>query len=380
MQTTYPAIVLGTGGVGSAVLFHLAQRGVRALGIDRFTPGHDRGSSHGSTRIIRQAYFEHADYVPLALRAYELWADLEQRSGEPLLHQVGLLQVGPPQGVVIQGVLRSAQQHHLPLERLSAAEIVARWPGFAVPPDYVGLFEQRAGYLRVEACVRAHAQQAVSLGAQLLIGEAVLGWHAMGPRFVIQTDRQRLVCERLVITAGAWANDLLASLKLRLEVRRKAQLWYATRDDTYRAETGCPAYLFDTPQGTFYGFPQIDGRGVKVAQHSGGDVVADPLGVDRQLQAADRAPVEAFLARHLPRVSPLLADHSICMYTMSADEHFIVDLHPEHPRAALAAGLSGHGFKFSSVLGEALADLALDGKTRWPLQFLSCRRGSLSPR
>ncbi|MBI1902367.1 MAG: N-methyl-L-tryptophan oxidase [Planctomycetia bacterium] len=379
-MTHYQAIVLGTGAVGSAALLALARRGVRALGLDRFPPGHDRGSSHGTTRIIRQAYFEHPHYVPLVLRAYELWRELEQRRGETLLTQTGLLQVGPADGTVLAGVRRSAQEHQLPLEELSAAEVEKRWSGFRVPRGMSGVYEERAGYLRVEACVVAQAEEAVRLGAELCVGETILGWTrgdaatpGNGP-LVVRTNRKTYSAERLIVCAGAWAGELLGDLRISLEVRRKPQYWFATGSDEYRVERGFPAFLYELPSGVFYGFPQIDERGVKVARHSGGEVVRDPLNVDRDLDPADRKLVEEFCVSNLPRLTRTLAHHSMCMYTMTPDEHFVVDRHPRDPRVAFAAGLSGHGFKFAPVLGEALADLALHGRTNLPVGFLGMKR------
>jgi sarcosine oxidase len=369
----YDAIVIGAGGVGSAALFHLATRGAKVLGLDRFPPAHDRGSSHGRTRIIRQAYYEHPDYVPLVLRAYELWADLERRCGERLLVQTGLLQIGSGDGHVLGGVRESAHEHNLQIEELSAAQIHSRWPGFRVPDELTGVFEPKAGYLRVENCVAAHLAEATKAGAELKTDEPAVGWQASGSGATVRTQAATYAADRLIITAGPWAGQLLADLGVPLEVRRKPQYWFAVEDDAYVAAR-CPAYLFELPEGIFYGFPQIDEWGLKVARHSGGETVADPLHVNRDIDAADRAVVEAFLASHLPRVSRKLLHHSMCMYTMSPDENFLVDRHPQYPQVAFAAGLSGHGFKFTAVLGEVLAELALGGRTRWPIAFLSCRR------
>ena len=370
----YDCIVVGTGGVGSAALFHLARRGARALGLDRFPPGHDRGSSHGDTRIIRQAYFEHPDYVPLLFRAYELWRELEERSGKDLYREVGLLQVGPPGGTVVPGVLQSGRRHHLPLEKLSPHEVESRFPGFLVPGGMEGVFERRAGYLRVEECVRTHAEEALKLGAEIRTGESVQEWLPEGSGVSVRTDRATHRADRLILAAGSWAGNLLAGLGIRFEVRRKPLLWYRPASGSYRVESGCPCFLYETTAGLFYGFPQIDSFGLKVAEHTGGQSVPDPLAVDRSLRREDREPVEAFLKAHLPGVSRECLKHTVCLYTMSPDEHFVVDRHPHHPQVAFAAGLSGHGFKFTCVLGEALAQLALEGKTGLPIGFLSCRR------
>jgi sarcosine oxidase len=373
----YDAIVLGVGGVGSAALLHLARRGVRALGIERFAPGHDRGSSHGQTRLIRQAYFEHPDYVPLVLRAFDLWRELEAAAGLQLYRQAGLLEIGPPDGEVIRGVRASAAAHGLKIENLSAAEAERRFPGFRVPGDFSAVFEEQAGYLLVERCVVAHANEAVRRGAELRVGETIRSWRPEGTGVIVETDRGKYGAGRLIITAGAWAGQLVGRLGIPLVVLRKALYWFQARGDGYRVERGCPAYYYELARGSYYGIPQIDEAGVKVAEHTGGAVVADPLSVDRGLDPDDQRRVADFVAEFLSDATSECTRHTVCLYTMSPDAHFVVDRHPEHPQVAFAAGLSGHGFKFTPVLGEALCQLALDGKSNLPIGFLSTGRESL---
>lgn len=376
----FDAIVLGMGGVGSAALDHLARRGVRALGIDRFPPGHDRGSSHGATRIIRQAYFEHPDYVPLLRRTYELWEDLSQRCGQKLFHQTGLLQVGSPRGEVVPGVIACAKQHQLEIEELTGREITARWPGFRVAEGFHGVFEKRAGYLEVEACVLAHLHEARAAGAELLTECSAIEWRASGSGVIVVTERGEFSAGALIIAAGPWAGSLLNELDLQLVVRRKPVFWFEAMETAYSAARGSPCFLFELPGGIFYGMPQIDPSGVKAAEHTGGVAVSDPLSLNREIEPAERRRVEEFLAECLPQVSRRQTRHSVCMYTMSPDAQFIVDRHPQHANVAFAAGLSGHGFKFTPVLGEALADLALEGKTGLPIEFLALGRESLRRR
>jgi monomeric sarcosine oxidase len=376
VRPTYDVIVLGTGGVGSAALFHLAKRGAKVLGLDRFPPGHDRGSSHGRTRIIRQAYFEHPDYVPLLKRAYELWADLSDRCGKQLYHEIGLLQIGPPDGQVIQGVLRSAKLHNLSVQRLTAEETQHRFPGFRLSDGWQSVYEQHAGYLEVENSVLAHLSEARSLGAELRTGVEVRRWHTDGAGVVVETDFDQVRAAELVVAAGPWASSFLAELGVKLDVLRAPVFWYPIDDDSLRADRGCPAYLFDIPQCP-YGIPVVDGLGFKIAEHGNRQSkqpLADPLTVDRDLDVSDQNRVEEFLERHIPGVMRGQPIHSVCMYTMSPDENFIVDIHPKHPQVSFAAGLSGHGFKFTCVLGEILADLALNGRTDHPIGFLNCRR------
>jgi sarcosine oxidase len=378
-MAAYDAIVLGVGGVGSAALFHLASRGARVLGLDRFAPPHDRGSSHGQTRLIRQAYYEHPDYVPLVQRAFNGWRALEAGSGETLYHEVGLLQVGPAAGEVVRGVRASAARHHLPIENLTPREAAARFRGFRIPDFCEAIFERRAGYLLVERAVQAHVNEALRMGATLQSGEEVRRWRVTGPGIAVESDRATYAADRLVVTAGPWAGQLLAELGIPLEVRRKPLYWFRTRGDAYLADRGCPGFLYDLPQGCFYGVPQIDSAGVKVAQHTGGPVVGDPLTVDRQLDARDQQPVADFVDAYLSEATTECTAHTVCMYTMTPDAHFVVDKHPVHAQVVLAAGLSGHGFKFTGVLGEALADLALAGQTSLPIGFLSATRPGLHP-
>ena len=370
----YDAIVLGTGGVGSAALLHLARRGVRVLGIDRFSPPHDRGSTHGHTRVIRQAYFEHPDYVPLLAASYRLWHELEDRVSRRLFHKVGLIQVGPADGHVVPGVLQSAAAHGLAIEQLSVAAVERRWGGLRVPGHFAGVFEPDAGYLLVEDCVRAHLDAARQAGAELLTDTEVLAWRATADEVVVQTSQGEIAAGRLIIAAGPWAGRVLAGLNIGLTIRRKSLFWFHTDAPQYELAAGFPVFLFELPAGVFYGFPKLDARGLKVGEHTGGQNVDDPLAVDRSVDAADQHRLAEFLSAHLPQVSTRVADHTVCLYTMSPDEHFIVDRHPEHANVVFAAGLSGHGFKFVPVLGQVLAELALDGGTAQPIDFLSLSR------
>ena len=367
-------IVIGTGGIGSAALFHAAQRGARVVGIDRFPPGHDRGSSHGETRLIRLAYMEHPDYVPLLRRAYSLWAELSERCNEQLYTETGLLEVGPADGDMVPGVRASAQEHGLEVEELSPAEVERRFPGYRVPETMTAIFEKCAGFLQVEACVVAAITEAQKLGAELRSGEAVQSWQPNGSGVVVTTDKEQYAAERLIITPGAWASSLLDSLRIPFSLLRKSLFWYQTNDPVYTVENGCPCFFYETPHGNFYGFPAKDASGLKVAEHSGGQPLSDPFALNQDVDPDDQRQVEQFLQTYLPGVSLQRQKHVACMYTMSPDEHFVVDQHPDYPQVSFVAGLSGHGFKFASVLGEVLSQLALDGRTPLPIEFLSSKR------
>lgn len=375
MSRIFDCIVLGVGGFGSATLYHLAARGLKVLGLEQFPPVHDRGSSHGETRIIRQAYYEHPDYVPLLLRAYDLWHNLESETGQQLLFPVGLFLAGYPGGEVVPGTERAAALHRLPLDQFTPAEARRRFPGYNFPDDFRIIFERQAGYLLVEECVRAHIDGAISKGAELRSGERVLDWKADLGTVKVTTDRGEYHAARLVITAGAWAGKLLASLNVPLRVLRKTLAWFPASSPVYDVAEGNSEFVFEIPGGRFfYGFPRLDGRTIKVAEHSGGEEVSDPAQVDRSLSSADIENFRGFLQKFLPGVGTQPEKHSVCLYTMSPDSHFIIDRHPQHPEVVFGAGFSGHGFKFTSVIGEALAYLATAGKSPQPIDFLSLSR------
>jgi sarcosine oxidase len=387
---TYDCIVLGVGGFGSGTLYHLARRGARVLGIEQFAVGHDRGSSHGETRIIRKAYFEHPDYVPLLCRAYDLWRDLERKTGRTLLHQAGLFIAGKPDCESVSGTLLAARLHRLPIEKLTPVEAARRFPGHRFPDDFSIVFEPEAGYLEVENCVVAHVEAAARSQAQLRTKETVMHWESDGSQVTVRTDKATYRAASLVITAGPWAGQVLAQLggkqsgekmstsvavgwQQLFQVVRKPVFWFAA-GHKYDRSRSSPTFFYETSAGQFYGFPRIDGRSIKVAEHTEGDPVADPLAVDRDQHANDLARVAAFLRDFLPKIDPDPVRHSVCMYTRTPDCHFCIDRHPKFSNVVIGAGFSGHGFKFTTVLGEALADLALTGKTALPIEFLSVQR------
>lgn len=377
-DSTYDVIVLGVGGMGAATAFELARRGRRVLGLEQFDLGHDRGSSHGLTRVIRKAYYEHPNYVPLLRRAYERWYDLEQRQGRHLFTECGVLSIGRPEGELVPGVLRVATEHRLPVEELSAADLRQRYPQFRFSDEYRGVLERDAGLLQVEHCVFAYAEEAIRLGAVLRPNEAVLSWEADEGGVTVRTDGGTYRANRLVVTAGAWAGRMLADLGLPLTVLRKPLLWYGTANDSHFRRDVFPVYMAETRAGFYYGFPVLDGGGHKLARHDGGLVVADPTTVDRSILPADEDDCRRFLAEHLPEVNGPLRYSRVCLYTMTPDAHFVIDLHPKHQNVAVAAGFSGHGFKFSSVVGEVLADLVEHGRTEWPIGMFSI--GRFAPR
>ncbi len=366
------AIAIGVGGMGSAACFELARRGLHVIGLEQFPLAHARGSSHGRTRIIRTAYYEHPDYVPLLRRAWERWYELEQLAGRLLLTECPCLMVGPASGEVVTGVREAARTHGLAVENLTAAEVARRFP-LRFPDDYAGVLERTAGFLAVEDCVRAHCDMAVSLGADVRTGEVVRSWKAVAGGVEVVTDRDTYRAAKLVVTAGAWATRLLADIGAPLTVMRQVMTWFRTDAALVRRDR-FPIFLADVPGGPFYGLPAIDANGVKIARHYGAPELPDPDGVDWSATPADFAPVDAFLRTYstLPFWAPTHAE--VCQYTLTPDRHFVIDTHPEFPQVSLACGFSGHGFKFATVVGEILADLALTGRTAHPIGRFAARR------
>ncbi len=280
MKRPYDAIVVGVGGMGAATLCELARRGLRVLGLEQFDLGHDRGSSHGLTRVIRKAYYEHPSYVPLVRRAFERWYELEQVTGKHLLTECACLNVGPPEGELVQGVRFSAKEHALAVEELDAAEIQRRFPPFHFPADFRGVLEREAGFLFVEDCVAAHIEAARNLGTEIHSRETVLEWKSAADRVEVRTATSHYTAARLILTAGPWAAQLLVDLGRPLRVMRQVMQWFGTRDDRLFRRDAFPIYLAEVPEGYFYGLPVIDALGHKVARHYGAPELISPNEID----------------------------------------------------------------------------------------------------
>lgn len=378
---TYDVIVAGLGGMGSAAAYHLAARGQRVLGIEQHTPAHSRGSSHGRSRIIRTAYFEHPAYVPLLLHSYDLWRQLEHDSGRQLLTITGGLMIGPAESAVVSGSLRSAQQHNLPHELLDASALRRRYPPFTPAADVVALYEQHAGFLDPEECVRAHLDRAGAHGATLRFEEPIHSWSvaASGVGVHVTTTRGTYAAERLVITPGPWAPALLAGLDLPLVVERQVLYWFEPYGGVEPfLPDRFPIYIWEvTPGLMLYGFPAQPGPpgGVKTAFYrTEPRQPCTPDSIDRAVHQHEVDHIRGWLARCIPSLNGAFREGLTCMYTNTPDEHFVIGIHPRYPQVALAAGFSGHGFKFASVVGAILADLAIDRVTRHPIDLFAPTR------
>ncbi len=373
-SSVHDCIVIGAGGIGSAALYELARRGADVVGLEQFDIAHDKGSSHGDTRAIRLVYFEHPDYVPLLRRSFELWDELEAAWGQPLLARTGILQGGPAGGEVLTGLIAAAQQHGLPMAELDPDGVSRRFEGFAIPQGDTGIFDPNGGTLRVEECVRAFSQLAARHGANLHTGTRIEHWFRRNGTWVVETNQGSFQARKLVITPGAWAPRLLPEFSRHLQILRKSLFWFEPEDDCYLIENGCPAFLFEKNGRTFYGFPAIDEKGIKIAEHSGGQPIDSPDALDRHVLTEDLEAVTLALRQYLPRAGHQLNHHTTCMYTMSPDGHFIVGEYPSMDDVYVVLGLSGHGYKFASVLGEIMADFVIEGRTGHPIDFLSPAR------
>ncbi len=358
----YDCIVIGFGGIGSAALYHAAKKGWNVLGIDRFGVAHARGSSHGQTRIIRAAYYEHPDYVPLAQRAFERWDDLQQTCSQDLIKRTGLLQVGDPDGELVEGIQTSASRYGLEVQTWSTAEAMKRFPILRLRDGHIAIFEKSAGLLRVERCIANFIKLSKTLGAETSTDDQVVGWDANDDdSFSVTTEcGQRYQSRRLIVAGGPWSEELLG-LSFGFRIVRKQQHWFQIDRIDHKLQHGFPCFLFESDAGCFYGFPELDNLGMKIAEHTGGSIVTDPTNVDRSLDEAERQESEEFLSSHFHFTRKRLVHHSICMYTKSQDEHFVIDHHPVHSQLVFAAGLSGHGFKFSPLIGKRLIEM-LDGQ------------------
>ena len=362
--------------MGAFTCLELARRGLRVAGFDQFAPPHGLGSHSGATRVFRTAYAEHADYVPLALRAGELWDRLGEEAGAVFLHRCGMLSLGPDDSTLIAGARASAAAHRLAIEELGAAELRARFPAFAAPRGWTALFERTAGWVDVDGVLRFALEQAARAGADVRLNTAVEGWEPKNGAVRIRTAGGDVAATRLIVTAGAWSGRLMAELKLGLQILRKALVWV----DPVRPELFAPAVfpVFASADKFFYGFPNIGGDGVKLAIHWSETA---PTGVPGDAQPepgeGEIRPVLEEAAELMPSLGRRVIRSKSCLYAMTPDEHFVIDRHPRAENVWFAAGFSGHGFKFAPAIGEALVDLATRGSTALPVGFLSLDRKSL---
>ena len=374
MPQRYDVIVLGVGGMGSAAAWHLARRGQRVLGLERFDIPHRMGSSHGLTRIIRLAYYESPKYVPLLRRAYENWRELERLHGEPLLFVTGSIDAGPPGSDVFAGSLATCAEHDLPHEVLDGRAVNARFPGYRLPANHAALFQPEGGFLASERAIVAHVTLAQAHGAEVRARERVLGWEPADDGVRVTTERGVYEAARLVVSAGAWIGRFVPALAGAAIPERQVLGWFQPDDPAVFAPARFPVFnaLFD--EGRYYGLPVWGMPGVKIGRYHHRGQLADPDRMERDCAPADETVLRDALRRYFPRADGPVMGLAACLFTNTPDEHFVIDTLPDHPQVVVASPCSGHGYKFASVVGEILADLAIAGTTPFDLSLFRLAR------
>ena len=366
-MASFEVAVVGLGATGGAALYHLARRGVRAIGLERASPGHKGGSSHGESRIIRTAYFEHPSYVSLVRAAFANWRALEAASGQRLITPTGILEAGYAGSNLVAATLESIREHDLPHARMTGREASARFPAFNLPDDWETVFQPDAGILAADRAIALHIEGAKGAGAEVRAQTAVA---AIEPRAgsvrIVLADGGVIEAGAVIVAAGAWINQLVPELAGQLTLSRQAVSWFAPARPDLTTPERMPVFLLDAdadpatgaPADVIYGFPDFAGTGVKAASHLLGRTLESGDAARQDAGAEDTAPIAAALARLIPAAAGSVKQRTTCLYTSTPDADFIVDRHPADPRLILASACSGHGFKFASVLGEILADLA----------------------
>jgi sarcosine oxidase len=370
--------VIGLGVTGASTAYALARRGLKVVALDRFSPGHDRGSSHGESRAIRLSYFEHPSYVPLVRAAYEGWRDLEGRAGETLLTVTGILEAGQPGSVIVEGSLSASRQHGIPHEHLSARDVESRFPAFRRPPDWSAVWQPDGGFLMAEASVRAFCRLAEAEGAELRTGVRVLGIEPAGGHVRLITDFGPVEAGAVVIAAGPWMVDLVPELAASLTLTRQVLGWFAPGQPALFAPDRFPVFILDAPEDIVYGFPDFAGTGMKCASHHASGVLEHADRRDTVPGPGDEARLRTILDRYVPAASGPLLRMQECIYTRTPDEDFVLDRHPGDERIVVASPCSGHGFKFGPVLGEILADLATGRTPAHDVSRFALRRPALA--
>ncbi len=373
----YHTIVVGVGGMGSATCYYLARRGKHVLGLERFDIPHMKGSSHGFTRIIRLPYYEHSSYVPLLKRAYELWYELEQLVNEKLLYITGSIDAGLAESWVFKGSLQAAIEHNLPHEVLTGAEITQRFPGYRLPSELMAVYQPQGGFLLPERCIVSYVNSAMALGAEIHGREQVHEYTSTSSGGVrVTTDRATYEADSLVITAGAWNAHLLPFLKKLAVPERQVLAWFQPQEPEYFSPERFPVFNMAVPEGRFYGFPVSGIPGFKLGKYRHFEETGDPDTLLTEPTRQDEEMLRAFTTRYFPDGSGPTMSLATCMFTNAPDGHFIIDLHPQYPRISFASACSGHGFKFASVVGEMMADLAEHKKNQYHTELFRLERFS----
>lgn len=365
----FDSIVIGIGGMGSSAAYHLSRHGQRVLGLEQFDIPHDLGSSHGVTRIIRLAYAEGAGYVRLLRRAYELWRDLERQAGERLLFVTGCVDAGGPDSATVRGSLETCREFGLDHQILDCKRLHEKFPGYQFPGNITAVLQPDGGFLLPERCIVNYVKAAQVLGAQIHTRERVIGWDAFAGGVEVRTEHETYRTRALVITAGPWASQLCPLLRDLAIPERQVVLWaQPLRPELFQSD-GFPVFNLEAPEGRFYGCPEYGVPGFKIGKYHHRLENVDPAGIDREIHPEDEAVLREGIRRYFRDADGPTLAMKTCMFTNSPDEHFILGAHPEADNVYIAAGFSGHGFKFASVVGEIMTDLALDGGKKYAGQL-----------
>ena len=371
----FDVAIIGAGTMGMAAGAFLAQQQVKTVLIDAFNPPHNRGSHHGDTRMIRHAYGEGRQYVSLVKRAQQLWEELEAQTGYKIFEKTGVIGLGPKDSAFLQETIAAANKYELPLEVLTSNEVKRRWPGFSVPEHFIGCFEAESGLIYSENAIQAYKEIAIHHGAQLETNTPVQQIETDHKSFVkIITENKVFWAKKVIVTAGAWASKLLPDLALPIQPTRKAFGWFNTPADLYDI-SNFPSFYIEDKENMCYGFPNMAGTGLKIGKSDGRQAI-DPNKHTQNFghYHTDEEELRFFLKNYMPEANGALNQGKTCLYTLSSDNDFIIDHHPEHDHIIFACGFSGHGFKFASVLGEVLSELAVNGQSTFDLSIFSLKR------
>ena len=374
MVQNFDCIVIGIGGMGSATLHNLAKRGQKVLGLEQFDIPHAEGSSHGVNRIIRLAYYEHTSYVPLLRRAYEMWSEIETIADEQILYKTGSIDTAPSGHEVFEGSLESCLEHDLPHEVLDHKQMNDRFPGYQMPPGHMGLLQQDGGFVLSERSIVGYVNAAIAEGAEIHARESVTKWEPEGEGVRVFTDRGEYTADRLVITAGAWASGMVPFLEKLAIPERQVLVWLQPEDPSLFTPDVFPVFNAYFEEGRYYGFPVFGIPGFKIGRYHHLEEYVDPDINSSVVTAEDEEILRVAVAKYFPKANGTVMTLKTCMFTNTPDDHFIIDLVPGFPQVSVAAGFSGHGFKFASVVGEILGDLALNGKTNHNIDLLKIDR------
>ena len=374
MAQEFDCIVIGVGAMGSSTLYNLAKRGRRVLGLEQFDIPHAEGSSHGVNRIIRLAYYEHPSYVPLLRRAYELWSEIESIAGEQLIYKTGSIDTAPAGHEVFEGSLESCLLHDIPHRVLNHTQINEQFPGYQLPLGHMGLLQQDGGFVLSERSIVAYANAAMSEGAEIHAREVVSGWEPDRRGVRVFTDRGEYTAERLVITAGAWTSGLMPILEGLAVPERQVLAWLQPIDGSLYTPEVFPVFNAYFDEGRYYGFPVFGIPGFKVGRYHHLEEIIDLDSTIKTVNGEDEALLRSAVKKYFPKANGTTMTLKTCMFTNTPDEHFIVDSLPGNTQVVVAAGFSGHGFKFASVIGEILSDLAINGETKHDIDLLKIDR------